>query len=300
MKFEAAPQESAPEHEIPKKEAHGEDVEKKDRNLEKISDMNDFFDKMLKEVEGSPEVLDVARKEAIKALIEQVKDAAEQIKYARDVKKMQEIKMMMARSWKELEDFVAGDKKLFDSMQEWGKRFVEEKIAYHEIIGDMKEELIEKVQELQEIWNDTALDLAKIEGLRLWPVGVGGSFTNGSFNELFEKFASDLTDYRGHYFENPNLEFLNSFLKQLNEVIISIEVKLTDQEWVAKRDHEKKEELEKAKVIFNHVKESRTRINKAMRDLNKSFRLMKDVHDFHFIHLLNEHPGIEEPEAQAA
>ncbi len=314
-KFESAPQEKAPEQEIPKQESRVEEVENKDRNIERIEGVDDFFDKILKEVEGSPEVQDATKKEAIEILIQQIREQVEQLKQIRDMKRLHEIKIEMGKRWKELEEFVDGDKKLLESIQNWGRKFVQEKILYYDLIGELKDEFVDEAHEMQKLNNDflvnsqIALKNTTSLGLELTTEEiVDDAFKrNNALNREFNEWIEGLINYDEHYFSGVRLEGINSFIQNLTDFMLRMEKGFTNAETMhaisskypgaSEFDNLRWERATKA---MDGMRQQSAALIEKIRNLQKRFKVLKKIQETHFLPLYNEHPGIEEPEAQAA
>ena len=158
MKFEKAP-ELEEKQEIPQ-ESSGE----QSRNEKHAEKIDDAFDDLIDKVKNSPE----AERVALEALISQMRQIAEQIKQTRDMKHIHELKKMMLKHWGELNELTQGNPELFKTISAWGKKFVESKIIFYDMINEVKDELMEKSQEIQASWNDMQVDIGKsLDGLEL-------------------------------------------------------------------------------------------------------------------------------------
>ena len=67
-----------------------------------------LFDELLDKVKDAPE----AQQEALKILIQQIRQIGEQMRQVRDMKNLQEMKKLMMQHWKELEELAGGNPEL--------------------------------------------------------------------------------------------------------------------------------------------------------------------------------------------
>jgi|SRR3989344_4410526 len=128
-------------------EAHAEKIDK-------------IFNELLESVKDAPE----AKKEALKILIGQMRQIAEQLKQTRDMRHMEALKREMLENWQKLVEMTNGDSALLKAITEWGKKFAQEKVVYHELMGEVKDELIDKAQEIQSTWNKMQISIGQIVG----------------------------------------------------------------------------------------------------------------------------------------
>ena len=133
---------------------------KEDRIEKKIDKIDQVFDELVDVVKYAPE----AEQEVLKVLVSQIRHDAEQMKEVRDMKHFHEMKKMMVKHWEELNEQVKGDSVLLEKIQNWGKKFAEEKVIYYERIEDVKDELIEKSKDVQNEWNDMQIAIGKVKG----------------------------------------------------------------------------------------------------------------------------------------
>ena len=143
------------------KEEIGQSEEKKDRIEEKIEKIDEVFNELVDVVKHAPEV----EQEVLKVLVDQIKHDAKQMKDVRSMKHFHEMKELMAKHWKKLNEQVKGDPVLLEKIQNWGKKFAEEKVVYYETIENVKDELIEKSKDIQNEWNDIQISIGKVKGL---------------------------------------------------------------------------------------------------------------------------------------
>lgn len=136
----------------------GESDKKEVLPKEKLEKVDGVFDELLDKVKDAPE----AKKRALEILIGQMNQIAGQMKEARDLRHLQEMKRQMLENWQELERLTGDDKELLLSVQNWGRKFNEEKILYYEAIKEIKTRIIERSQDIQTKWNEFQIELGKI------------------------------------------------------------------------------------------------------------------------------------------
>lgn len=300
MKFEKEPirsEEKEPRKEISKKEELIDaEKEKKDNTTEdKIGKVDEIFDELLEKVKDAPE----AQQEALKILIQQMRQIGEQMKQVRDMKNLQEMKTLMMKNWKELEELAGGDPELLKTIQSWGRKFVESKVIYYEFIGDIKDELIDKSQEVQENWDDMMINIGKICGLvsnlaiieSMLNIGrlEKGSLFN--FRTGLDEFIKNITNPEGHYLDgNLDLNEVNLFIERLGNVLMEFAKAV---EWAkrwGKNDDAQMQRAIEAEAALKELVEKKKSFSKNIKDTSKIFKMIKKVRDTHFLPLYNEQP----------
>lgn len=262
---------------------------------EKIGKIDEIFDELLDKVKDAPE----AQREALKILVSQLRQIGEQMKQVRDMKNLQEMKTLMMKNWKELEELAGGNPKLLKTIQDWGKRFGEEKIIYYELIEEIKDDLIDKSQEVQETHDDLMVNLGKVCGLlehkgyAIMKLHINKSKEFFEFSTGLEKFIKNLAESETGFNENDiTIDEANKFLENMNGVIMEInrtayEKTHTDINNPEERFIDKYPEI---KEIIEQLKFKKVILSKFIKDTSKIFKVIKKIKDTHFLPFYNEQP----------
>jgi hypothetical protein len=274
------------------KENSSTQEEKVETTENRINKIDEIFNNLLDRVKDAPEV----QKEALKILIGQMKQIGEQMKQVRDIKNLQEIKILMMRHWDELNESASGNPELLKSIQSWGKKFVEEKIVYHEMVEEVKDELIDKSQEVQEAHDDLILTLGEACGLleykghAIQALYVNQSRECFNFSTGLEKFIENLAESETGFNDDDILiSEANKFLENINGVIMKISLeaysKTHNIENPEERFIDKRPELKK---LIETLKQKKGILSKSIKDTSKIFKVIKKIRDTHFLQLFNE------------
>jgi hypothetical protein len=280
-----------------KKDAPAEEKKKEGTSSEKkIGKIDEIFDELLDKVKDAPE----AEQEALKILIQQLKQIGEQMKQVRDMKHLQEVKKLMMEHWKELEKLAGGDPNLLKTIQDWGKKFVEEKVIYCELVENVKDELIDKSQEVQEAHDDLMIDLGEVCGLlehkgyTIMSLDINQSDEAFVFKTGLERFIKNLSELRTGFDDNDLfLEEANRFLENMNGVILKLSRASQDKTHNDPLNNPNERYIDKypqIKEILERIKGKKGILSKNIKDASKIFKVVKKIHDTHFLPLYNEQP----------
>ncbi len=299
MSFESAPKfvdeksdklESRPD---PKDEIDFENDPKNKSTEAKLETIDHAFDELLEIAAHSPE----AQKIALETAIAQMRQIAEQMKNVRDTKNFQELKVLMMKQWQEIRNIAGGDEGVISAITSWGKRFVEGKIIFYDMINDVKDELIDKAQEIQEAWNDMQIGIGAVSGI----LGVSGRLESiwaleyRDFNEqedgklefesaqdYFSKFIKSLLDLeRGFGPGDIDVRRINNFFSKLNLLFRKLSERLHGSESIYK------EHPEVVTTLEDVVKLSKV-LSQKTKEASKIFKVVKKIQDTHFLQLYNE------------
>jgi hypothetical protein len=273
------------------KDKSQDNKEKGTTTEEKIGKIDEIFDELLDKVKDAPE----AQREALRIIIQQMHQIGDQMKQVRDMKNLQEMKTLMMKNWKELEKLAGGDPQLLKTIQDWGKSFVEEKVVYYELIGDVKDDLIDNAQKVQAGWDDMIIDIGKVAGLvHLCDWDLNSHFSRGkaiffnNYSSGINKFLAGATDPESHYFtEGLEIKEINDFLDDVSKLIMDMSLRanmgsaLNDEDRMERKEIEDilKSLVDKKKILSGYINEA-----------SKIFRVIKKVRDTHFLPLFNEQP----------
>jgi uncharacterized protein YaaR (DUF327 family) len=287
---------------VPDKKA-GEEKKEGTSSEEKIGKIDEIFDELLDKVKDAPE----AQQEALKILIGQMRQIGEQLKQVRDIKNLHEIKKLMMKHWEELNELAKGNPELLRSIQNWGKKFVEEKVFYYELIEDIKDELIEKSQKIEEEWTDIRSELGKIKAyidetsFFLADSYIEHFFAPGNgrliFGSQLELFIKSLNNLETGHSEDVDLDSSANFMKQMSDMIMEMNRRayelgsyrkpLSGEPLVPKRAIDLHPELVE---MMKKVEEKTKTISRHMKESNKIYKVIKKIRDTHFLSLYNEQP----------
>lgn len=226
------------------------------------------------------------------------------------MKNLQEMKGLMLQHWDELNRLVGDNPEMLKHIQDWGARFVEEKVIFYNMINEVKDELIDKSQEIQEGWNDIQTEIGKAVGMVDSVHGNDGEMAVRKHLEKRKWSALDKDDFEG--FQNDrgsgietfvtslneaiqgfneddiNVEKANAFLERLNALVRDL-AKLAYKESFSRKVSpiEKNPGLEK---IITGIQEATKEISRKIKEASKIYMMVKKIRDTHFLKLYNEGP----------
>lgn len=259
----------------------------------RIGKIDDIFDNLIDKVKDAPEL----KKKALEICIQQFRQIAEQMKQVRDMENLQELKKIMMEHWKELNILADGDVELLTSIQEWGNEFVDQKAIYNDIVGGAKDELLDKAQEVEHIWNDILLSLSTFQGkvtilndsLTQFLEGAGGYFHHQQDSRTpLDMFFQNINDPESFYAgDGLAVEEAAKFMAGLNRVIAELE-QSRQGKLRMERSPERRKELEALGLVLKDVIEKKGQLSRQIREISKSFKFIKKVKDIHFLKLFNK------------
>jgi len=256
-------------------EAHtDEHMDKIDRALGELIDI----------VARGPE----AKKEALRIAIEQMRMIGEQMRQIRDMRNLNELKREMIKQWKELEKAAGGDRELLEQIQDWGKRFVEEKVIYYDLIGDIKNEVIEKSQDIQEKWNKFNALMGRF----------GFSFSLEIKYDLqpfladpgtyFDLFINSLNKPTTGFEETFDEKALQGALAGITTVIQRANARAFSSSKLDIQYSDIDRDRGHLKEAAGELEQVGNEISATVKDIMKSFIIIKKIRDTHFLPLYNE------------
>lgn len=131
---------------------HQEKTSEEKKELSPTEKKNNIVDEKMNDLlvlaGDSPE----AEQEAVKIFIGQMEQIGEQMKLVRDAENLQELKLLMAKHWEELQAAAGGNPELLNSIQNWGKDFINSKAMYYEFMNGLKADLTYKSLEISNSW----------------------------------------------------------------------------------------------------------------------------------------------------
>lgn len=266
-----------------------------EKHSEKV---DEIFDELLDKAKDSPE----AEKAAIEILVSQMRQISEQIKQTRDIRHLHELKKMMLKHWRELNDLAEGKPELIKAVTEWGKKFVEQKVIFYDMINEVKDEIIEKSQEIQSSWNDMQVDIGKISG---W-LGSRGIGTVEKYLEPRERVKLDFDKERLGHTKAATLDDFIETLRQVTkgfdeeDIGVAKAVEFLERVNGLIRELTKlcfEESLSQGSVISRHpeaesvlrgLSEQSKTLSKNIADTSKIYKTTKKIRDTHFLDLYAE------------
>lgn len=137
-----------------------EEVEDKKEEEEKEPDkIGEVFDELIDKVKDSPEAED----KALNVLIEQIHQIGEQMREERDVKHYLKLQKTMVEHWQKLEEMTKDNPQLLAELNEWKKKYVDNKELMMEMINGLKKEILDKTLEVESIWNSCQVDMGEAQ-----------------------------------------------------------------------------------------------------------------------------------------
>lgn len=303
--------EQIPSQNNPNPEDVKENNKEEENTAEKaIGKIDESFLDLLDQVKDAPEL----KKKALETFIREFGEIAGQIKKVKDIKQIQELKKLMLKNWEELKEIAKGDPVLLSAIQEWGQKFVDQKVVYYELVGDIKDELMEKAERTREIHDEIiTIDLPSImsrsryRGLSIdHPLASRNIRDPNYIEDIIEENFSTSLDTFLQQLNNPEsfyqsdslkIEEADKFLFKLNSLIVKIEkrrqedlknLKKRIQLMEEKRDINELEELEKLGVDIKELIAKKTELSKSIREISSVFKLLKKARDTHFLSLYND------------
>lgn len=274
--------------------------DKENTTEEKIGKIDEIFDELLDEVKDAPE----AQKEALKILVQQLRQIGEQLRQVRDLKHLHELKRLMMKNWRELEELADGNPDLLKNIQKWGKKFVDEKILFYDMINDVKDELIDKSQEVQTGWNDIQTNIGRAAGLidnvhrfeadraiRNWlhKLKIDIDAEKIKWGSGLEDFIASISSATNGFDEDDiDISSANDFLDNLNGLMRDL-YRLAYKKGPLGQPSpiENNPELES---ILGGMNETSKNISLNIKEASKIYKVTKKIRDTHFLPLYNEQP----------
>ena len=250
------------------------------------------FDKLLEQVLAyCPE----AEKIVAQAAIEQMRKVAEQMRHVSDIKNLQELKVFMNKQWQELEEIAGGNPELLDAIHQWGSNYIDEKKLYYDYINEVKDDVVDASEKIEDSWQEFGLNFAIVEGkmqrspgfIDLWMAtalnndlpddSIDNHFGDlGPITEFFEK----LQDPETAFSEDLPFDDIHRSLKGLNMLL------RTCARVAAGSDTD--ENLNQAiEAMGTNLKGMRDGI----REIAKIYKVTKKLRDTHFLDLYNQGPS---------
>ncbi len=249
-----------------------------------------IFSELLDVVKYAPET----QKKAMELLIGQMQQIGEQLKHVRDAKNFQELKILMLKHWTELRELTKDSPELFDAIQGWGKKFIESKKLYYDYIFEIKDELIDHAQQINTQWTSIQVDLAKIfanlgsDSRRTkfefdHKMGTGDySLGGGPVTKLYTSLIETANGFETDDFD---IESASTIAMELSNLIASLNKDSYTPDYTKKRPIDLYPELVgMLSALEGKINDFSKRIN----ETSKTMKLVKKVHDTHFLDLYNE------------
>ncbi|MEI8339434.1 MAG: hypothetical protein WCF94_02100 [bacterium] len=272
-------------------EAKENDIEKKNNKVDAI------FDELLNRVKDSPE----AQRVALNVLISQMREIGQQMKEVRDLKHLQEMKVLMMKNWKELKELAGGDPNILTAIKEWGKSFVERKIMQYELLEGVKDELIEMSQAMDEEYASVRVELGKIEGLIS---SAGGRFDSDSYLRRLDideivngsgdiswgsglaEFIASLNNIETGHAEDIDLSKATFFRTNITEMLGG----MVTAAYTGHRGPSPVEKYPELLKMIEGVTEKVNSISDKINNVSKIYKVVKKIRDTHYLDLYNEQP----------
>lgn len=265
------------------------------KDIEKI---DDIFSDLLDSVKDAPEV----KQEALKILIAQMRQIGEQMRQVRDANNLQELKALMLKHWAELTELTKDNPELFKSIQEWGKKFVDGKKLYYDYINEVKDELIDKSQEISTTWLSIQSELGRISGL----IGhdyeikdilndLRGGIIEQVMNENggpIGKLCTSLNETaNGYDTEEFDIKSASAILNILSALIL----RMTEASYRKKSDNDqggkRVSPIDKHPELvgfLGNLEKKVTDLSSNIKDASKIMKTVKKIRDTHFLDLYND------------
>ena len=233
-----------------------------------------------------------AKKEALRIAIEQMRMIGEQMRQIRDMRNLNELKREMIKQWKELEKAAGGDHELLEQIQDWGKRFVEEKIIYYDLIGDIKNEVIERSQDMREKWNKFHALIGRFG----FSFSLQIKFDLQPFladpGTYFDIFTNSLDKPTTGFEETFDEKALQATLAGITMVIQKANASAFSSSALDKPYSELDGDREHLKKAAEELEQVGNEISATVNDIMKAFVLIKKIRDTHFLPFYNERESV--------
>lgn len=159
-------------HELETKVKIREVKEKKSEEVKEIEGKDEIAKVMndaIQRVKNHPEV-DQA---ALKIVIDQMYQIAEQMREVREANHFQRLQRMMIEHWIRLKEMTKDHPELLKELEDWKSKFINNKKLMMEMINGLKSEITDKTQIVQEKWQDMQIKMGIVEGIMTRREGPG-------------------------------------------------------------------------------------------------------------------------------
>lgn len=297
----------------------GEEAKRGNSDLENVEERlnstSESFDELLDAVKNAPE----AKRVAMEAFINDMKKQAEQMSKVRDMKNFNELKRVMIKQWKELQAAAADDPETLKSINNWGNEFIESKVVFHDLIGEVRDDLGEMAEKVQSNYSDLKQLSGEVRALleneearetflldleNIWdkwqeqsPVKEDDDEqaispvkwrVRGSYRELIRSLTHP---DQGFSEKDLDVNEASRFVKQLQDFVenasSSANRKTTKFKDGRSIDVIPVQENPRIRDVINEMKEKIAEISKIIKESNKIFKIAKKTRDTHFLPLYN-------------
>ncbi len=275
----------------------GDERGRSEKNLDKI---DEIFGDLLDTVKDRPE----AEQEALKILIGEMRQSAEDMREVRNLEHLQEMKEAMLANWQRLKEAAGGDPVLLTAIQQWGKRFAAEDVIYHAKMEAIKIPLNKQGTEIANNWSDMQATIGQIigsvgsEGLDLEIQGLL-TYRSFDFNKLeagvsaARSTRSHIDDYLQSIYEvssgfeagDLETEAASAFSTDLSNVVRRLSVAIYSPD---PHDVEGRRPIDKypdLKELLATLIEQRRTLDESMTEASNLFIKTKSLRDTHFLEL---------------
>lgn len=124
----------------------------------RLTKTDEAFDELMALAADSPE----AKREAVIAMVGQIRQISAQMTHVRDMQHLQELKVMMLNNWGELKNLTGEDEALLAEIQAWGDKFVNENVLYRERIDAVKNDLLSTATNIELAWTRVNIQIGSV------------------------------------------------------------------------------------------------------------------------------------------
>jgi len=256
---------------------------------------DEIFTRLTDLVSQSPE----AKQQALTTLISQMQQVADQMRTVRDMENMQELKLKMMGFWNEIQQAAAGNTELERAIYDWADKFNQEKVLFHDNILEVKDELIDANQEMQDVWSEVVMLLGQIAAKssdfksigRLKAILFKRNKNLARFERTLETkhlrnrassmddFAASVDDLTSVYEGDLDMEASRDARATINNALFEVATAVG-----------KSENSEKLEGDMHLLNEKIEQLHEKIRNIIKIYMVAKKIRDIRFDKVINQRP----------